>query len=367
MRLSELARRAKEIVGRIVSRPRLDVRAPWPDRPPVPPGVYYPPPLPPTPPLPPQQHLPPVDEVFYPPPLPQQPPPIPPPRSVADIEALQRLIHDAISGRLGSAVDSLARIANEVRKLRAGGGLSPQQSQILNFIEELLRRWEWPETYVRILGRADLQQWPREYREMRTELEMRRTPGSSNVYSFVWIEDTPRMPYHQIGTTLKPERPTDMGTLIVTFKDWTPGMEGERPDAPGATYAYVMVPRAKWEMFDKATSPQSAGVAVWDYLRVRGTISGHQHNYRLLSVSGEYIPRKATALGFATRMLPGGVEDNVEWRRSTLEAGPLTRFGQPVSSETPLSPSQWRRTMPQVNPGFPNRGSPNRGTPNRGA
>jgi antitoxin (DNA-binding transcriptional repressor) of toxin-antitoxin stability system len=44
----------------------------------------------------------------------------------------------------------------------------------------------------------------------------------------------------------------------------------------------------------------------------------------------------------------------------------LTDFGRPVAREEPLSPREWRRRMPQVNPGFANRGSPNRGAPNRG-
>jgi hypothetical protein len=252
---------------------------------------------------------------------------------------------------------------------------------VLDAIEEMITRWqsmsqptpaprepavdEWPESDVRVLGRADVQQWPREYREFRTEQEMRRTPGSSNVYSFTWLEDEPRIGFGQKATTVRRPNPSDMGTLIVTFKDWTPGIK-DRPDTPGATYAYAMVPRAKWEMFIASTSPNTAGVAVWDYCRVRGTISGHQHTYRLLSVSGEYVPRKATAGGFQTRFLPGGADEKVAWRKSTLESGPLTRFGKPVDRETPLSPSEWRRQMPQVNPGFPNRGSPNRGAPNRG-
>jgi hypothetical protein len=261
--------------------------------------------------------------------------------------------------------------------------MTAEQAMVLEAIEDMIDRWQntpqptqpaprgqavqddWPEQDVRVLGRADVQQWPKEYRDFRTEQEMRRTPGSSNVYSFTWIEDEPRIGFGQKAKAVRRPNPNDMGTLIVTFKDWTPGVK-DRPDTPGATYAYAMVPRAKWEMFVASTSPNTAGVAVWDYCRVRGTISGHQHTYRLLSVSGEYVPRKATAGGFQTRYLPGGMDEQVAWRKSTLEAGPLTRFGTEVSRETPLSPREWRRQMPQVNPGSANRGSPNRGAPNRG-
>lgn len=366
MRLADLARRAKDLVGRIVSRPRSQQHVPWTKppvvRPPAPPIVR--PAVPPVvrPPSPPTVH---PHSAF---------PAIPPTRTVADIAALQRLVHDAVSGQAGMPADSIQKIADQVRRIRDGGNLTPQQSSIISTMEDLIGRWDsppkkpdedWPETDIQPLGRADVPHWPRDMREFRTEQEMRRTPGSSNVYSFTWMEDSPRVAYGQRATTMQRSSPNDMGTLVVTFKDWMPGAD-DRPDAPGATYAYSMVPRAKWEMFVASTSPETAGVAVWDYLRVRGTISGHQHNYRLLSVSGEYIPRKATAAGFATRFLPGGVDDQWAWRKSTMEAGPLTRFGKPVSGERPLAPSQWRRALPDVNPGLPNRGSPNRGSPNRG-
>jgi hypothetical protein len=271
-----------------------------------------------------------------------------------------------------------------IRRIRSRGGMSAEQAMVLDAIEEMINRWQSmpqpqekprpgaradvadePELEIRQLSREDIMQWPKEYRDFHINKEMRRTPGSSNVYSFTWIEDEPRVAFGQKARTMRRPNPTDMGTLIVTFKDWTPGVK-DRPDTPGATYAYMMVPRAKWEMFVASTSPNTAGVAVWDYCRVRGTISGHQHLYRLLSVTGEYVPRRADPSGFRTRALPGAVGDLAHVRRSTLEEGPLTRFGRPVARETPLSPREWRRQLPQVNPGYTNRGSPNRGTPNRG-
>lgn len=387
MRLADLAAQAKAAVAKIIGGRGAARYYP----PPVPPQVprtetrlpAYPPRLP---------AVPRSFPGFTPPPLPAYPPPLPgavlPPQSplpatpslpaANDILAeIQRLAQQMSMGQ-GNARDNLRRLASLLQRARSAGGLSPEQSQIVDAVSAMLDRWaalpeirleqeeaprqrdEWPESDVRLLGRADVQQWPREYREFRTEQEMRRTPGSSNVYSFTWLEDEPRIGFGQKQTKVRRPQPTDNGTLIVTFKDWAPGSD-ERPDKPGATYAYSNVPRVKWEQFVASTSPNTAGVAVWDYLRVRGTISGHQHTYRLLSVSGEYIPRKATARGFQTRYLPGGVDEQVAWRKSTLAAGPLTRFGQEVASEIPLSPSDWRRRLPSVNPGAPNRGTPNRG------
>ncbi len=37
------------------------------------------------------------------------------------------------------------------------------------------------------------------------------------------------------------------------------------------------------------------GAWVWDALRIRGTVSGHQKDYELVGITGGYVPRKATA------------------------------------------------------------------------
>ncbi len=44
-----------------------------------------------------------------------------------------------------------------------------------------------------------------------------------------------------------------------------------------AVYAYFKVPIAKYLQFEDATR-ESAGRAVWDYLRVRGSHWAHQHH-----------------------------------------------------------------------------------------
>lgn len=146
-------------------------------------------------------------------------------------------------------------------------------------------------------------------------IERETLVNSSNVYSYV---------YQRTSKT--------NGILYVTFLAWSPG-GGERSGA-GPTYAYYDVPVTKYKAF-KREAGKSAGAAVWDYLRVRGTHWDHQHQYRLVGATlvqetGEfYVPRKAVERGYKRRILA---------LRSTL---PPRAF-------------------------LPDRGTPSRGTPNRG-
>jgi hypothetical protein len=152
---------------------------------------------------------------------------------------------------------------------------------------------EEPYDHIQLLGRD------RSYDDsLQRVMDRMRIVQSSNVYSY----------FYGIETT--PERG---GILYVTFL----GGEGEDRSGPGATYAYYDVPLEKYRRFQNA-SAVSAGNAVWDYLRIRGTIWNHQHRYRLIQVSGDYIPRKATRLGFKTRHLPAPGVGRRSFRRSTL-------------------------------------------------
>lgn len=150
-----------------------------------------------------------------------------------------------------------------------------------------------------------------------------RTPGSSNVYSFSFEREAPRT-----------------GILYVTFKAWTPGRG--KSNGPGPTYAYYDVPVKVYQAF-LADSRSSAGQAVWDYLRVRGTVHDHRYQYRavagtLMQGGGVYVPRKATAKGFK--------------KRSINEVG----VGRRASRQS---------TLPEQN-FLPNRARPSRGAPDRG-
>lgn len=130
-----------------------------------------------------------------------------------------------------------------------------------------------------------------------------RTPGSSNVYSFMWEHETPRV-----------------GILYVTFKAWIPGQG--KSNSPGPTYAYYDVPTRVYRQF-QAAATDSAGGAVWDYLRERGSVHGHQYQYRvvagtLMQDGGSYVPRKATRAGFKNRAVTNVGAGRRGFTRSSL-------------------------------------------------
>lgn len=190
---------------------------------------------------------------------------------------------------------------------------------------------EWPEEHgVQILGR-DSASYDPEAMDLIRNREF-KTPDSSNVYSFVYEEETdPKGRFQERS-----------GILYVTFRPWFPGMK-ERPNGPGPMYAYFDVPWRRYKAFEAAATHQSAGGAVWEYLRVRGSKWDHRFPYRLVGgvqvpQGGVYVPRKATRLGLRTRTLPTPGTGRRGFVRSSL-------------------PEQ---------PWAPNRGNPNRGEPDRG-
>jgi hypothetical protein len=165
-------------------------------------------------------------------------------------------------------------------------------------------------------------------------------------------------------------RGSKSGLLYVTFlAEAPPG--GKRPDSAGPTYVYFDVPVSKFEQFH-AASDSSAGRAVWDYLRVRGTSWQHQHRYRLAQVQGDYVPRKATRDGFKDRQLldPSGAKiPNATWAAlSRLKHSPLAdirKYAGRMQALLLKEQGMRRSTLP-ARSFLPNRAAPNRGKPNRG-
>lgn len=154
---------------------------------------------------------------------------------------------------------------------------------------------------------------------------------------------------HSIGFDANPGG-APVGTLKVTFREHIPNTGPGRPKSnsnnPGSTYFYKGVPVEVFIAFQQASSK---GRFVWDRLRIRGTVSGHQYDYELGGISQGYVPRKAT------------FEGDSEWYRSRTFA---TKEGYVFRSQLPDSVAR------DVNRGEPNRGNrgrPNRGEPNTGA
>lgn len=136
--------------------------------------------------------------------------------------------------------------------------------------------------------------------------------NSSNVFSFSYK----RMPGvatgnlyvtyhgHQInkhatsrGTVAAKGMPREQ--LVGTLGKTLTGARGGR----GSMYCYFDVPP---NVFTRMKAASSKGKFVWDALRIRGTIYGHQYRYQLVQGQvtpgvGVYIPRKATRKGFRTR------------------------------------------------------------------
>lgn len=163
-----------------------------------------------------------------------------------------------------------------------------------------------------------------------------RYVDSTNVYGYYFQRETP-----------------SMGILFVQFLAWTPkqfGGTGER-SGPGPTYAYYDFPMAKYREFERMAA-STAGGAVWDYCRVRMSKFEHQHTYQLVQVSGDYVPRKATAKGYKARQV------------ADIGVG---RRGAHARQQLPSQDIAFRRVLPARNyAAMPNRAGPNRGEPNRG-
>lgn len=142
------------------------------------------------------------------------------------------------------------------------------------------------------------------------------TPQSSNVFSFSYM----RLPGQRTGTLYVVYKANSLnpGSLSTGHRRQGRGLSRRqllgklgstvsgKTNSRGPMYAYLKVPPGVYTGMKEAASK---GKFVWDRLRIRGTIHGHQFNYVLIhgsvtiqpGVSGVYIPRKATAAGFRSR------------------------------------------------------------------
>lgn len=145
---------------------------------------------------------------------------------------------------------------------------------------------------------------------------------------------------HSIGFVLNPNNPQS-GTLRVRF--WQQAGKDKARTA-GPLYEYYHVDSELFLRFKRAGSP---GGFVWDELRQRGTVSGHQYDYRLKGISGGYVPRKATFGAFvdpATGVMSWG--ESFKSRRFTTRGG-----------------KTFRSSLPEQRVSFLQTGAPNTGMP----
>jgi hypothetical protein len=170
-----------------------------------------------------------------------------------------------------------------------------------------------------------------------------RTPASSNVYSFQYDYSRSILYVRYQEHTINPRAAKMSSSGGRTHVKGELGRTvGGKTGGPGALYAYYDVPP---RIFERIVRAPSAGKAVWDDLRIRGTAYGHRFRYTLaagqvVSMDGQkgvYIPRKVTPQGFRSRTL-------------AIEGTGRRIYGHSA--------------LPEERRNF--RGRPNRGTPNRG-
>ena len=198
--------------------------------------------------------------------------------------------------------------------------------------------WEQSPIAPRVRIKTRVQRVPNRPDEENELGQFIRTPNSTNVYGFQY--------FRRAGEKL--------GMLYVTFiahevsnterghelrgKNWTHEQAlgtsgktvGRKNGARGSTYWYASVPYSVYRQFvavrnngDQHGGFKSPGTGVWNALRTRGSIHGHQYQYGLLQCQinadgSQYIARKATKAGFKTRAHRDGGTGTGGFRTSTL-------------------------------------------------
>ena len=144
---------------------------------------------------------------------------------------------------------------------------------------------------------------------------------------------------HSIGFQMNMENPA-RSLLLVRY------LQGPKDSKTmGPLYGYKNVHPKLLRQFVVANRK---GIFVWDELRIRGSVAGHQYAYTLMGVVGGNIPRRAR------------IFNNVQYliRRTKTED---------ATGKTVHSHLQSKRIGPyRPTSNRPNTGNPNRNTPNRG-
>lgn len=147
---------------------------------------------------------------------------------------------------------------------------------------------------------------------------------------------------HSIGFLWQEKNPSK-SILKVRFLDHRKKGSGQG----GATYQYYDVHPRVFIQFQNAASK---GKFVWDNLRIRGTVSGHQYRYSLSALGpSKYVPRQATRIG-----------DQEWYLKRTFNAGKGRKYRSELEDELVRKLTDKQRGLPKSV--FPNTAKPRNGT-----
>jgi hypothetical protein len=156
---------------------------------------------------------------------------------------------------------------------------------------------------------------------------------------------------HSIGFAFDFDYPLK-SKLIIRYKQKDRNSRGSG-SVGGPTYEYEDV-HPDW--FDDLQQAGSKGKWVWDQLRIRGTVAGHQYKYNLTRMAQGYLPRRA--------MVRNGIQRFVRRQRTAVYSDGRTQI---ITSPLPNQViGRYSPTAHRPNVGNMDRGRLERGTPNRG-
>jgi len=155
---------------------------------------------------------------------------------------------------------------------------------------------------------------------------------------------------HSIGFEFNFSQPLK-SKLIVRYlqKD----RRGGSGSVGGPTYEYMNIHP---DFFQDLRDAGSKGKWVWDQLRIRGTVAGHQYPYNLTRAAQGYLPRRA--------MVRNGMQRFVRRERTAVYSDGRTEvLRSPLQNQ---NVGRYSPTASRPNVGNMDRGRLERGTPNRG-
>lgn len=156
---------------------------------------------------------------------------------------------------------------------------------------------------------------------------------------------------HSIGFEFNFDYPLK-SKLIIRYKQ-KDRRSGGSGTVGGPTYEYYDV-HPDW--FDDLQQAGSKGKWVWDQLRIRGTVAGHQYRYNLTRAAQGYLPRRA--------LVRNGIQRFQRRQRTAVYSDGRTQI---LTSPLPNAViGRYSPTAHRPNVGNMDRGRVERGTPNRG-